>query len=141
VSAAFVVSGTETEVWIMRSRVVTVGVVLAVVAVVVIVPAAGRRPSGVVAASEVAEKTLLDNERMTMIELVFPAGFKGEEHSAVADELAYVLEGEFAVVTKGQGKRVLRRGEVEYASKGTVHYSLNETRQPARVLVVLLKSR
>lgn len=125
----------------MRSRVLTVGVMLAVVAVVVIVPAAGRMPVGVASAHEVSEKTLLDNERMVMIELVFPPGFRGEEHSAVADEFAYVLEGEFAVVTKGQGKRVLGRGEVEYASKGTVHYSLNETRQPARVLVVLLKGR
>ena len=124
----------------MRSRAWTVGMMLAVVAVVVIVPAAGPMPVGVAAAG-VTEKTLLDNERVVMIELVFPAGFKGEEHSAVADELAYVLEGEFAVVTKGQGKRVLRKGEVEYASKGTVHYSLNETRQPARVLVVLLKNR
>lgn len=125
----------------MRSRGLTAGVMLAVVAIVVIVPAAGRRPAGVVAASEVTEKTLVDNERVTLIELVFPAGFRGQEHSAVADELAYVLEGEFAVVTKGRGKRVLRRGEVEYASQGTVHYSLNETRQPARVLVVMLKGR
>ena len=126
----------------MRSMALTVGVMLAVVAVVVIVPGAGRMPAGVAAAAqEVTEKTLLDNERMTMIELVFPAGFRGEEHSAVADELAYVLEGEFAVVTKGQGKRVLRRGEVEYASKGTQHYSLNETTKPARVLVVVLKGR
>lgn len=128
----------------MRSRTWTAGVMLAVVAIVVIVPAAGRMPAGVAAealAAEVTETTLLDNERVVMIEFVFPAGFKGEEHSAVADELAYVLEGEFAVVTKGQGKRVLRKGEVEYASKGTVHYSLNESRKPARVLVVLLKSR
>jgi quercetin dioxygenase-like cupin family protein len=125
----------------MRSRVLTVGVMLAVVAVVAIVPGAGRMPVGVASAHEVSEKTLLDNERMVMIELVFPPGFRGEEHSAVADELAYVLEGEFAVVTRGQGKRVLGRGEVEYASKGTVHYSLNETTKPARVLVVMLKGR
>jgi len=76
-----------------------------------------------------------------MIEYVFPAGFKGEEHAAVADEFAYVLDGEFAVVTKGQGKRTLRPGEVEYAGKGTIHYSLNETGKPSRVLVVLLKDR
>ena len=125
----------------MRSGGLTVGAMLAVVAVVVIVPGAGRMPVGVAAAHEVTEKTLLDNERVTMIELVFPAGFKGEEHSAVADEFAYVLEGEFAVVTKGRGKRVLGKGEVEYASKGTVHYSLNEGKKPARVLVVLLKDR
>ena len=32
-----------------------------------------------------------------------------------------VLDGEFAVVTKGQGKRIVKKGEIEYASKGTVH--------------------
>ena len=49
------------------------------------------------------------------------------------------MDGEFAVVNAGRGKRVLRRGEIEYASQGTLHYSLNETTRPARVLVVLLK--
>jgi quercetin dioxygenase-like cupin family protein len=92
-----------------------------------------------VAADAVAERLLLDNHRLVMLEYVFPAGFKGEEHAAVADEFAYVLEGEFAVVTKGKGKRTLRPGEVEYAAKGTIHYSLNETGKPSRVLVVLLK--
>jgi quercetin dioxygenase-like cupin family protein len=52
-----------------------------------------------------------------------------------------VVEGEFAVVTKGKGKQVVRRGEVEWAPKGVVHYSVNETKKPARVLVVLLKER
>ncbi len=104
--------------------------------------AGASAPVGTVAvAQEVGEKALLDNERFTMIEFVFPAGFKGEEHAAVADEFAYVLDGELVVVTKGKGKRVLRKGEVEYASKGTMHYSLNETKRPARVLVVLLKER
>jgi quercetin dioxygenase-like cupin family protein len=91
------------------------------------------------AADGVGETVLLDNQRLMMIEYVFAAGFRGEEHAAVADEFAYVLDGEFAVVTKGKGKRTLRPGEVEYAAKGTVHYSLNETGKPARVLVVLLK--
>ena len=91
--------------------------------------------------SQLTERVLLDNERLMMIEFVFPAGFKGEEHAAVADEFAYVLDGEFAGVTKGKGKRALRKGDVEYASKGTIHYSLNETKRPARVLVVLLKER
>ena len=125
----------------MSSRALTVGVMLAVFSVVGIVPGGRRVPVEVAAAPEVSEKTLLDNERVVMIELVFPAGFRGEEHSAVADEFAYVLEGELSVMTKGRGKRALRKGEVEYAAKGTVHYSLNETRQPARVLVVLLKGR
>jgi quercetin dioxygenase-like cupin family protein len=90
---------------------------------------------------DVSEKKLLDNDRVAVYEFVFPAGFKGEEHAAVADEFAYVLDGEFTVVTKGKGKQVVRRGEIEYAAKQTIHYSLNESKKPARVLVVLLKER
>lgn len=87
------------------------------------------------------ERRVLDNELVAVYEYVFPAGFRGDEHAAVADEFAYVLEGEFTVVTRGKGKQVVRRGEVEYASKGTVHMSLNESKKPARVLVVLVKGR
>ena len=88
---------------------------------------------------DVGEKLLLDNERVAVYEFVFPPGFRGDEHAAVANEFAYVVDGEFTVVTRGQGRRVVRRGEVEYASKGTIHNSLNETTKPARVVVVLLK--
>jgi quercetin dioxygenase-like cupin family protein len=90
---------------------------------------------------DVGEKRLLDNERVAVYEFVFPAGFRGDEHAAVADEFAYVLDGEFTVLTRGRGRQVVHRGEIEYASKGTVHQSLNETRRPTRVLVVLLKER
>lgn len=72
---------------------------------------------------------------------MFPAGFRGEEHEAPVDELAYAIDGELAVVTKGKGPRVVRRGEVEWAPRGVVHDSVNETTKPARVLVVLLKGR
>jgi quercetin dioxygenase-like cupin family protein len=92
-----------------------------------------------VAAPPVGEKPLLDNDRVLIVEYTFPPGFRGDEHAAVANEFAYVLDGEFTVVTRGQGRRVVHQGEVEYASKGTLHYSLNEGRQPARVLVVYLK--
>jgi quercetin dioxygenase-like cupin family protein len=90
---------------------------------------------------QVEEKKLIDNARVLVMEYVFPPGFRGEEHEAPVDEFAYVLDGEFAVVTKGTGKRVVRRGEVEWAPRGAIHYSLNETRKPARVLVVLLKEK
>ena len=111
------------------------GLLLAAVVIFsLLVPAAGR-------GGEVEERRVLDNERVTIYEYVFPAGFRGEEHAAVADEFAYVLDGEFTVVTRGRGRQVVRRGEVEYASKGTVHLSLNESKKPARVLVVLLKGR
>ena len=126
---------------ILRVPSVLLPVTLVVLAIAVLVPGGERFTVAVAGADAVGEKVLLDNERVTMIEFVFPPKFKGEEHAAVADELAYVLEGEFAVVTKGQGKRVLRPGDVEYAAKFTVHYSLNETGKPARVLVVWLKDR
>ena len=90
---------------------------------------------------QVEEKRLIDNERVMVVEFVFPAGFRGEEHEAPVDEFAYVVEGEFAVITKGKGKQRVRAGEVEWAPKGVVHYSVNETKKPARVLVVLLKGR
>ena len=112
----------------------TFGVVLFVVGI----PAGGR---AVVGAEGVGERVLLDNARVAVVEYVFPTGFRGEEHAAIADEFAYALDGEFGVVTKGVGKRVVRKGEIEYAAKGTVHYSLNEAKRPARVLVVLLKER
>ena len=59
----------------------------------------------------------------------------------MADEFAYVLDGQFTVATRGHGKRVVRAGELEYAAKGTIHTSLNESARAARVLVVLLKDR
>ena len=100
----------------------------------VLAPAAG--PTG-----QVEEKKLVENDRVLVMEFVFPAGFRGEEHEAPVDEFAYVLEGEFAVITKGKGRQRVRAGELEWAPKGVVHYSVNETKKPARVLVVLLKGR
>ena len=109
-------------------------VMLLVLVAVLAVPVSARTDG-------VGEKVLLDNDRVAVYEYVFPAGFRGDEHEAVADEFAYVVDGQFTVVTKGRGKTVLRVGEIEYAAKGTVHTSLNESRKPARVLVVLLKER
>jgi quercetin dioxygenase-like cupin family protein len=101
---------------------------------ILVVPAAGPGAGA-------EQRVLVDNERVMVVEFVFPAGFRGEEHEAPVDEFAYVIDGEFAVVTKGKGTRVVRRGEVEWAPRGVVHYSVNETTKPARVLVVLLKGR
>jgi quercetin dioxygenase-like cupin family protein len=103
--------------------------------------AAAERPLSAAGTHASGDKTLLDNDQVLVMEVVFPAGFKGEEHEAPVNEFAYVLEGQFSVVTKGKGTTVVRKGEVEYAAKGTVHYSVNDTKRPARVLVVMLKER
>jgi quercetin dioxygenase-like cupin family protein len=110
------------------------------VVLAVLVPGAVRLDE-IAAADGVGDKTLLDNEHVLVMEYVFPPGFKGDEHEAPVNEFAYVLDGEFGVITKGKGKTVVKKGQVEYAAKGTVHYSVNETKRPARVLVVLLKER
>ena len=99
------------------------------------VPGLGAGPA------QVEDRRLLDNDRVAIHEFVFPPGFRGEEHEAPVDEFAYVVEGELGVVTKGRGKRVVRAGEVEWAPRGIVHYSVNESTKPARVVVVLLKER
>ena len=96
---------------------------------------------GIAAADQGGDRTLLDNEQVVVMEIVFPPGFKGDEHEAPVNEFAYVLDGEFAVITKGKGKTVVKKGQVEYAPKGTIHYSVNDTKRPARVLVVMLKER
>jgi quercetin dioxygenase-like cupin family protein len=106
----------------------------------VLAPGAARRVT-TASADDTGDKTLLDNDRVTVAEYVFPPGFKGEEHEAPVNELAYVLDGEFVVVTKGKGRSVVKKGQVEFAPKGALHYSLNETQRPARVLVVYLKER
>jgi len=115
------------------------GVTALGLAVCAVTALAGGRLVAARGPHEVGEKLLLDNARVAVYEFTFPPGFRGEEHAAVADEFAYVLDGEFAVVTRGQGKRVVGKGGLEYARRGTVHRSLNEGRRPARVLVVLLK--
>lgn len=116
---------------------VLAGAVGAMLGAVTMVIAPGRSAGD----GEVEERRLLDNERVEVAEYVFPPGFRGDEHETPANEFAYVLDGEFAVVTKGRGKQVARRGQVVWAARGDVHYSVNETKKPARILVVLLKER
>lgn len=116
----------------------TLGLV-GVVLLGLLAPATVRRGGDAIAAAQVGEKTLLDNDHVLVMEVVFPPGFKGDEHEAPVNEFAYVLEGEFSVVTKDKGKSVVKRGQIEFAPRGAVHYSLNETKRPARVLVVFLK--
>jgi quercetin dioxygenase-like cupin family protein len=116
-------------------RTVVRGVGLVGLAVAVVT---ATSPTGL-GADAVGERPLLDNDKVALIEYTFPAGFKGDEHAAFANELAYVLSGEFTVTTQGRGPRVVRRGEVEYASKGTIHTSSNDGKTPAVVLVVILK--
>jgi hypothetical protein len=53
----------------------------------------------------------------------------------------YMLEGEFTVISIPEGKRVLKAGGVDWAAKGTIHSSRNDSTRPARILVILFKER
>jgi quercetin dioxygenase-like cupin family protein len=92
-------------------------------------------------AQEVTEKVLLDNEAVKVSELTFPPGFKGHAHPAPVNEMAYVLEGEFTVISIPDGRRLLKSGGVDWAAKGTVHSSRNDSAKPAKVLVIFFKER
>ena len=96
---------------------------------------------GMARAQEVAEKVLLDNDVVKVSELIFPPGFRGHAHPAPANEMAYVLEGEFTVVSVPDGKRVLKAGAADWAAKGTVHSSRNDSARPTKILVILFKER
>jgi quercetin dioxygenase-like cupin family protein len=89
----------------------------------------------------VEEKKLLDNERLTLYEFVFPPGFKGDEHEAPADEFAFGARGGVRRGDQGQGQAGGPPGRGRVGPQGAVHYSVNESKKPARVLVVLLKER
>ena len=121
----------------MMTRGVTRGLALAAL-VLATVTGGGRTATS---AEPVGERPLLDNDTVTVIEYRFPPGFQGEEHAAFANEFAYVLDGQFTVTTRGRGRHVVRKGEIEYASQGTIHTSSNEGKTPAVVLVVILKGR
>ena len=113
--------------------------VLGAAVIAVVLPASARPGALTQGPTVVEERRLLDNDRVMVLGITFPPGFRGEEHAAIADEFAYVLDGQFTVVTRGRGRRVVRKGEIEYATKDTVHTSLNESTRPARMLVVILK--
>ena len=116
-------------------QVTTRGLALAALMVAGVAGASGPATS----AEPVGERQLIDNDKVTVMEYSFPPGFKGEEHSAFANEFAYVLSGDFTVTTQGRRPRVVHKGEIEYASQGTIHTSSNDGKTPAVVLVVILK--
>ena len=88
------------------------GLVVAAVIAIITTAVVAFFASGSATTASVEERRVLNNDRVYVYEYVFPAGFRGEEHAAVADEFAYVLEGEFTVVTRGHGKQVVRRCEI-----------------------------
>ncbi|MEK7879364.1 MAG: cupin domain-containing protein [candidate division NC10 bacterium] len=97
--------------------------------------------AGSARAQEVTEKVLLDNETVKVSEMTFPPGFRGHAHPAPVNEMAYVLEGEFTLISVPDGKRLLKSGGVDWAPKGTVHSSRNDSAKPAKVLVIFFKER
>jgi quercetin dioxygenase-like cupin family protein len=93
------------------------------------------------AAREPAFRQLLDNDRITIVEITLPPRFEGETHMTPSHEAAYVLEGELTVITGPGSVEAFGAGAVGWADKGTIHRSRNARDVPVRFLVVIPKER
>lgn len=58
-----------------------------------------------------------------------------------AHEIAYVLQGDFALEIEGQGRRPLKPGESFYLAPNLVHRGMNEGKEPVRLFVVRIKPK
>ena len=95
----------------------------------------------VAGAQGITEKVLLDNEWVTISEVVVPPGVAGGAHATPGHEIGYLLDGALTVTTMTEGKTVQKSGEVKWLPADTIHKIENDERRPAKVLVILLKKR
>ena len=56
-----------------------------------------------------------------------------------ADEIAYVLEGDFAFQIEGGQERALKPGEATYLAPNLVHRGMNKGKTPVKLFVVRIK--
>ena len=75
-----------------------------------------------------------DNSGARKIAVINPIGGSTGRYARLGDIVT-------ASVKEATPEGTVKKGQVEFAPKGVIHYSLNETKRPARVLVVFLKER
>ncbi|MGH6865301.1 MAG: cupin domain-containing protein [Methyloceanibacter sp.] len=72
----------------------------------------------------------------------FPAGAVLPWHfHAGADEIAYVVEGDFAIEIEGKGVKQLKPGESFYLPPNAVHRGMNKGTVPVKLFVVRIKPK
>jgi quercetin dioxygenase-like cupin family protein len=72
----------------------------------------------------------------------FPAGAVLPWHiHADAHEIAYVLEGDFAIEIEGKGKQTLKAGESFYLPPNALHRGMNVGKAPVKLFVVRIKPK
>jgi quercetin dioxygenase-like cupin family protein len=73
---------------------------------------------------------------------VFPAGAVLPWHiHPGAQEISYVLEGDFTFEREGQPPRAMKAGEAEYLEPNVVHRGLNKSDKPVKLFVVRIKPK
>ena len=121
---------------------------LALALAVAVVPEASfAREAGV--ADGVIVKELLDEQfagdpskEVVTHTYSFPAGAVLPWHiHPDAHEIAYVLQGDFALEIEGQGRKSLKPGESFYLAPNLVHRGMNEGKEPVRLFVVRIKPK
>lgn len=58
-----------------------------------------------------------------------------------AHEIAYVIEGNFAIETEGKGEKLLKPGESFYLAPNIVHRGINKGDVPVKLFVVRIKPK
>lgn len=124
----------------------------AVVCVLLLAAAAGaglavaREPDD---ASKVQAQQLLDealagdpSKEVVAHSYTFPPGAVLPWHiHPDADEIAYVIEGNFTFETKGAAPKELKAGEITYLAPNVVHRGMNKSDAPVKLFVVRIKPK
>ena len=58
-----------------------------------------------------------------------------------ADEIAYVIEGDFTFQIEGEAPRELKAGEASYLAPNVVHRGMNLSSAPVKLFVVRIKPK
>jgi quercetin dioxygenase-like cupin family protein len=58
-----------------------------------------------------------------------------------ADEIAYVIEGDFTFETEGAAPKELKAGEATYLAPNIVHRGMNKSDAPVKLFVVRIKPK
>jgi quercetin dioxygenase-like cupin family protein len=84
-------------------------------------------------------KTPLEKDltrEVEMVSITVPPGAGNEFHRHYGDQWTAVQEGEVAFTIKGQPPVVLKAGDSNYVTRGTIHRHQNLSDKPARYIVM-----
>lgn len=114
-------------------RLISLGVLLALVALAGGQTAAQTSPGG-----KIAERVVLDNDSVRIVLVTFQPGADSDLHLNTGPEITIVQDGELALYAQGR-REALRAGSAHWLPSGTAHLARNEGTRPVRFWSLLLK--